>query len=226
MTGPYPPQYGAGPVGPQMYPEGFQSFPRQPYPPVTQTYPEDGIDRTYPGMLPPPVQYPPRKRRRWIIAIVTLLAIAAIVGVIAAVTLTGGRDEQTSSGQLTESAAQTAIQDYLDALSNGDDETVARHTLCGLFDAAKERRADLALAGLSSDAFRKQYSSAEVTSIDKMVMWSPTQAQVLFTMSVEPASSSRGNQARGGEEQAIAQLLSLDNEILVCSYLPRTTGQY
>ncbi|MCV7150701.1 Rv0361 family membrane protein [Mycolicibacterium pyrenivorans] len=226
MTGPYPPQYGAGPVGPQMYPEGFQGFAQQPYPPATQPYPEGGIDGTYPGMLPPPVQYPPRKRRRWIIAVVALLAIAAIVGVIAAVTLTGGRDEQTSSGQLTESAAQAAIQDYLDALSNGDDETVARHTLCGLFDAAKERRADLALAGLSSDAFRKQYSSAEVTAIDKIVLWSPTQAQVLFTMRVEPASSSRGNQPRGGEEQAIAQLLSLDNEILVCSYLPRTAGQY
>ncbi|MDZ4264481.1 MAG: hypothetical protein U1D00_02040 [Mycobacterium sp.] len=226
MTGPYPPQYGAGPVGPQMYPEGFQGYPQQSYPPVTQTYPEGGIDGTYPGMLPPPVQSPPPKRRRWIIAVVALLAIAAIVGVVAAVTLTGGRDEQTSSGQLTESAAQAAIQDYLDALSNGDDETVARHTLCGLFDAAKERRADLALAGLSSDAFRKQYSSAEVTAIDKMVMWSPTQAQVLFTMRVEPARSSRGNQARGGDEQAIAQLLSLDNEILVCSYLPRTTGQY
>ena len=51
-------------------------------------------------------------------------------------------------------------------MTNGDDETVARHTLCGLFDAVKERRSDLALAGLSSDAFRKQFSQAEVTSVD------------------------------------------------------------
>ena len=103
---------------------------------------------------------------------------------------------------------------------------MARNTLCGLFDAAKERRADLALAGLSSKAFRRQYSSAEVTSIDKMVSWSPSQAQVLFTMRVEPLRSPRGNTPQGDEEQAIAQLLSIDDEVLVCSYLPRTTGQY
>jgi hypothetical protein len=59
-----------------------------------------------------------------------------------------------------------------------------------------------------------------------MVMWSPSQAQALFTMRVEPASGSRGNQTQDGEEQAIAQLLSIDNEVLVCSYLPRTAGQY
>ncbi|HEY9266341.1 MAG TPA: hypothetical protein VIQ11_17225, partial [Mycobacterium sp.] len=96
MTGPYPPQYGAGPVVPQMYPEGYQGFAQQPYPPMTQPYPEGGIDGTYPGTLPPPVQYPRRKRRKWIIAIVAILAIAAVVGVVSAVTLTGGRDAQTS----------------------------------------------------------------------------------------------------------------------------------
>lgn len=229
MTGPYPPQYGAGPVGPQMYPG---SYPQQ-YPPMTgnpapgpaQPYPDGGFDSTYPGMLPPPVQYPPRRRRKWIIGAVAALAVIVVGGVIAAMVLTDGRADQSSGGQLTEASAQAAIQDYLDALSNGDDETVARHTLCGLFDAARERRADLALAGLSSDAFRKQYGFAEVTAIDKMVQWSPTQAQVLFTMQVEPARGARGAQ-QSGEEQAIAQLLSLDDEILVCSYLPRTAGQY
>ena len=34
------------------------------------------------------------------------------------------------------------------------------------------------------------------------------------------------NPARDGEEQAVAQLLSVDGEVLVCSYLPRTAGQY
>ncbi len=222
MSGPYPPQYGAGPVGPNMYPAGFS---QQPYPPV-QPYPEGGIDATYPGSLPPPVPYPPGKRRGWIIAAIAAVAVVAVVGVIAVVMLTGGRDEPISGGQLTEASAQGAIQNYLDALSNGDDETVARNTLCGLFDAATERRADLALAGLSSDAFRRQYSFAEVTSIDKMVSWSPSQAQVLFTMRVEPARSPRGNQPPKEEEQAIAQLLSVDGEILVCSYLPRTNGRF
>jgi len=205
-----------------MYPE---AFPQQSYPPA-QPYPDGGINTTYPGTLPPPVQYPPRKRRNWIIAAVAASAVVAMVGVIAAVALTGGRDQQSSGGPLSETSAQAAIQNYLDALSNGDDETVARNTLCGLFDAAKERRADLALAGLSSKAFRRQYSSAEVTSIDKMVSWSPSQAQVLFTMRVEPSRSPRGNTPQDDEEQAIAQLLSIDDEVLVCSYLPRTTGQY
>ncbi|MGD9620960.1 MAG: hypothetical protein AB7G47_18090 [Mycolicibacterium sp.] len=225
MSGPYPPQYGAGPGGPQIQPE---TFGQQSYPPA-QPYPEGGVNAMgspYPGSLPPPVPYPSRKRRKWIIASVAALAVIAVVGVILATTLTRTRDEPVSAGVLTEASAQTAIQNYLDALSNGDDETVARNTLCGLFDAAKERRADLALAGLSSEAFRRQYSVAEVTSIDKLVMWSPSQAQVLFTMRVEPARRSRGNQPPEEEEQAIAQLVSIDGEILVCSYLPRTTGQY
>ncbi len=70
MTGPYPPQYGAGPVGPQMYPEPYP--PQDRYPP----YPGAGIDSTYPGMLPPPVQYPRRGAPQWIIAAVAALAIA------------------------------------------------------------------------------------------------------------------------------------------------------
>ncbi|MGB0435998.1 MAG: hypothetical protein ACPGIJ_03340 [Mycobacterium sp.] len=231
MTGPYPPQYGAGPVGPQPQPQPQPGYPDsfvQSYPsaPSAQPYPDGGINATYPGMLPPPVPYPHRNRRRWIIAAIVALAVVTVVGVIAAVALTGGRDEQRSDALLTEASAQVAIQSYLDALSNGDDETVARNTLCGLFDAAKERRADLALADLSSEAFRRQYSVAEVTSIDKLVAWSPTQAQVLFTMRVEPGRGARGNQPQEEEEQAIAQLLSIDDEILVCSYLPRTTGRF
>ncbi|PRC52166.1 hypothetical protein C6A85_60300, partial [Mycobacterium sp. ITM-2017-0098] len=82
----------------------------------------------------------------WIIVVVAVLAIAAVVAVVSAVALNGGRDEQKPAGGLTEASAQAAIQDYLDALTNGDAEAVARHTLCGLFDAVKERRSDMALA--------------------------------------------------------------------------------
>lgn len=223
MTGPYPPNYGSGPVGPQSYPQ--QPYPQQSYPPMAQPYPEGGIDAGYPGMLPPPVQYP-RRGRRWIIVAIAAVAVLTVAGLIVAVVVAGGREDRATGGMLTEASAQAAIQEYLDALSSGDEETVARHTLCGLFDAVNERRSDLALAGLTSDAFRKQYSSAEVTSIDKMVLLSPTQAQVLFTMQVTPARNSARGATRDGDEQAVAQLLSLDGEILVCSYLPRTAGQY
>jgi hypothetical protein len=210
MAGPYPPEYGAGPAGPQMYPE---SFPVQPYP--------NNVPSAYPGMLPPPVQY--RRKRRWPLVVGAVLAVAVVAGLVAAIVFVAGDEKQTGAAALTDASARAAIQEYLDAMTNGDDETVARHTLCGLFDSVKERRSDLALAGLSSDAFRKQYSRAEVTSIDKMVQWSPHQAQVLFTMKVVPAGRSGSSD---GEEQAVAQLLAQDNETLVCSYLPRTAGQY
>jgi hypothetical protein len=210
MTGPYPPDYGAGPVGPQMY--------------APQPYPEN-VPSPYPSMLPPPLQYP--KRRWWRPVAAVALAVAVVAAVATAIVFASRDDNASGHSALTDSSAKAAIQEYLDALSKGDDQTVARHTLCGLFDAVKEHRSDLALASLSSDAFRKQYSRAEVTSIDKMVLWSPNQAQVLFTMRVAPASGSTRDQTPPkNEEQAIAQLLAQDNEILVCSYLPRTAGQY
>ena len=209
MTGPYPPEYGAGPVGPQMY---------APLP-----YPEN-VPSPYPSMLPPPLQYP--KRRWWRPVAAVALAVAVVAALVTAILLAVRSDNASGSSALTGASAKAAIQEYLDALSTGDDQTVARHTLCGLFDAVKEHRSDLALASLSSDAFRKQYSRAEVTSIDKMVFSSPNQAQVLFTMRVAPANGSTRGQPPRNEEQAVAQLLAQDNEVLVCSYLPRTAGQY
>ena len=209
MTGPYPPEYGAGPVGPQMY--------------AAQPYPEN-VPSAYPSMLPPPLQYP--KRRWWRPVAAAALALAVVAALVTAIVFAARDDDASTHSALTDVSAKAAIQEYLDALSKGDDETVARHTLCGLFDSVKEHRSDLALAALSSDAFRKQYSRVEVTSIDKMVVWSPNQAQVLFTMRVAPATGSTRDQSPKNEEQAIAQLLSQDNEILVCSYLPRTAGQY
>ena len=208
MTGPYPPEYGAGPVGPQMY--------------APQPYPAN-VPSPYPSMLPPPVPYP---KRRWRPIAAVALAVAVVAALVTAIVL-ASRNDSVGPHCADEASAKAAIQEYLDALSKGDDQTVARHTLCGLFDAVKEHRSDLALASLSSDAFRKQYSHAEVTSIDKMVNWSPNQAQVLFTMQVTLASgSTRDQPTKDNEEQAVAQLLAEDNEILVCSYLPRTAGQY
>ena len=224
MSGPYPPEYGAGPDGPQMYPNtGPQWFPQQSTP---EPYP-DNPPSAYPGMLPPPVQYP--KKRRWPLLVGTLIAVLVVAGTVAGIVFAtrGGDGASSASGALTDESAKAAIQEYLDAMTNGDDETVAKHTLCGMFDAVKEKRSDLALASLASDAFRQQYGRAEVMSIDKIVMWSPHQAQVLFTMRVEPSGTSRRGQPRTeGEQQGVAQLLTQGDEVLVCSYLPRTAGQY
>jgi ketosteroid isomerase-like protein len=213
MAGPYPPQYGAGPVG---HPP--------PYPGPPQPYPENPIaPPIYPGTLPPPVPYPRRKKWPWVLG--ALLAVAALAAAVTVTAYVVHSDDQKAGESITAASAKSAIQDYLSALQRGDVETIARHTLCGLFDAVKERRSDLALADLSSDAFRKQFGKADVTSIDKMVFSSPNQAQVLFSMDVTPAGS-RTQPPPTKEVQAVAQLLAQGNNVLVCSYLLRTAGQY
>ena len=178
MAGPYPPHYGAGPVGPPPPHPG----PPQPYP----RYSRCATRLSGHASAADPVSEAQQMARR--------------AGCAAGDRGGGRRCGRDRSGDalrrrirqpetLTTAAAQTAIQDYLDALQRGDVEEIARHTLCGLFDAVKEKRSDLALADLSSDAFRKQFGKAEVTSVDKMVFSSPYQAQVLFTMRVTPAGS-------------------------------------
>jgi hypothetical protein len=217
MAGPYPQYSDPTPSQPSFaepYPSGpFAAQPLPPYQPAPAS--------VYPGMLPPPVQYP--KRRRWWLLGALVLVIAVVAATtIAIIYAARGGSSNAGGGEISPVSAKVAIQDYLDALGKGDYDTVARNTLCGMYDAVKDRKSDQALARLSSDAFRKQFSKAQVTAIDKIVFWSPNQAQVLFSMRAVPAGRSTG----GGEEQAIAQLLSQDNQILVCSYLLRTAAQY
>jgi len=207
MAGPYPPLPPRGAEG--------QAFP----------YPTGPYPTGYPGQLPPPVSYgpppaPPSRHRAWLLGLLGLGLIAALV---TTAVLTGGRGHGGGAAGFSDSSSKAAIQSYLDALSNGDQEAVARNNLCGMFDAIKDRKSDMALARLASDAFRKQFSKTEVTSIDKIVATSPYQAQVLFTMKVQPASTSRRPR---DEEQGVAQLLRQDNQLLVCSYLLRTAAQY
>ncbi|MFN6552086.1 hypothetical protein ACP6C7_23635 [Mycolicibacterium septicum] len=207
-------------TGSYQYPE---QIPPQPYPEQVTSGPS-----AYPGTLPPPVPYP--TRRRWPKIVAGLLVLAALAGVLTAV-LVAGRRGPAGPVVVSDARAQAAIQEYLNALLDGDDEAVARHTLCGLYDGVRDRKADLAVAGLASDAFRKQFSQVEVTGIDANVPWSTTQAQVLFTMRVAPASgSTRGQRAVDEQQQGVAQLLvkrdGRDEQVLVCSYVLRTSGQY
>ena len=209
MAGPYPPYRPSGAAG-QPFP-GPAPYGAEPYP-----YPVG-----YPGPLPPPVGFstPPRSRRAlwW-----SLLGVA-LAGALIATVLAVGASRSTGSAGFSAAASKDAIQKYLTALSDGDTETIARNNLCGMFDAVKDRKSDLALARLSSDAFGKQFDRTEVTSIDKIVPTSEFLAQVLFTMRVAPARTSR--KARD-EEQGVAQLLRQGDQLLVCSYLLRTAGQF
>jgi hypothetical protein len=221
MAGPHSPNHGVGAEGPP-YNEPHPSQPIPPQsayagPPAGDAAPPSAA---YPGGLPPPVPYPRRQRRRWVIAgVVALLLIAALTAAIAFGT---HENRSTAGGVLTEPTAKSAIQGYLDALENRDIDTIARNTLCGIYDAVRDRRSDQALAKLSSDAFRKQFSQAEVTSIDKIVYWSNYQAQVLFTMRVRPATDGPARD----KVQGLAQLLFQHGQVLVCSYVLRTAGSY
>lgn len=215
MAGPYQPNQGTDPYPsqPPPYPMGYGMAP-PPQPP----YPSMG----YPGALPPPVPYPKRRRGRLIAAALAVLAVVAAA--LVAVVLVTRAAPAGDAGSITPASAKQAIQGYLDALSKGDIETISRNTLCGLYDGVRDRRTDDALARLSSDAFQKQFSKAEVTSVDTIVFASPDSAQVLFTMKVAPTAGGRGG--GGVERQAVAQLLAHDNHVLVCSYVQRTAGTF
>ncbi|MBJ7341300.1 hypothetical protein [Mycolicibacterium sp.] len=216
-------------AGPIPYPESQypEPLPQQSFPPQgmrpTGPMPYPGqVPSAYPGTLPPPVNYPgPPRRRRFAVIGIGLLVVALVAAVVAVIVLaTRGSDGGT--GTITDASATTAIQGYLDALVKGDDETVARNNSCGFYDAVTDRRSDMTLANLTSDAFRRQYQKVSVSKIDKIVTWSPTQSQVLFTMRATPAGRDQGEV----ERQGIAQLLIQDRDILVCSYLPRNSGQF
>jgi hypothetical protein len=224
MPGPYSPDHRLGADGPP-FTEPHPSQPIPGPPPYGGAPAGDAAEAAppsaaYPGRLPPPVQYPKRRARRLVLGI--LAALILITGLIAAIVHGSRSGPTTSAGAITDATAKPAIQGYLDALEHRDIETIARNALCGIYDAVRDRRSDQALARLSSDAFRKQFSVAQVTSIDKIVYWSDYQAQVLFTMRVEPGGGGSSRE----QVQGIAQLLAQHNQVLVCSYVQRTAGSY
>ncbi|OBA71204.1 hypothetical protein A5641_11060 [Mycobacterium sp. 1554424.7] len=168
-----------------------------------------------------PVAYPQRRSKRRLV-IGVLLAVALAAALTLAITY-GVRTNGANTGtSLSEGAAKTAIQQYLDALDHRDIDVIVRNALCGMYDGVRDKRSDQALAKMSSDAFRKQFSEVELTSIDKIVYLSQYQAQALFTMRVTPAA---GGPSRG-DVQGVAQLLFQRGQIEVCSYVLRTGSSY
>ena len=226
MVGPHSPKHAVGISGPAYTgPDGHQhrhrepTYPQPPQPPPSAHH-SVPPPTPYPGLLPPPLPYPKRRSRRLLIGIVVAVAVlAATTTAIVAGTRNNG---STTTHAVSDASAQVAIQGYLDALEHRDVQGIVRNALCGLYDAVRDRRSDEALAKLSSDAFRKQFSQADITSIDKIIHMSQYQAQVLFTMQVVAAT---GGPPRD-HVQGIAQLLFQRNQILVCSYVLRTAGIY
>jgi hypothetical protein len=209
MGGPHSPNHAVGGDGPLPY--------AQPQPVDFPHEPAAGE----PPFPPPPGAYPKRRSKRRLI--VGLLLALALVAALTVAIVYGVRTNGASTGaSLSEVAAKTAIQGYLDALENRDTDSIVRNALCGLYDGVRDKRSDQALAKLSSDAFRKQFSQVRLTSVDKIVYLSQYQAQALFTMEVSPAT---GGPMRG-QVQGVAQLLFQRGDILVCSYVLRTGGSY
>ena len=227
MGGPHPPNHAVGADGPASYGESQPvEFPHQPNagdpaftpPPAGEAAPP--ASAAYPGQLPPPGYPKRRSKRRLIIGI--LLAVALIAAMTVAIGYGVRTNGANTGAALSEASAKSAIQGYLDALEHRDTDNIVRNALCGLYDAVRDKRSDQALAKLSSDAFRKQFSDVEVTSVDKIVYLSQYQAQALFTMRVSPAA---GGPMRA-DVQGVAQLLFQRGETLVCSYVLRTAGAY
>ena len=225
MAGSHSPNHTVGGNGPTLPPQSQPlEFPHEPGGPAfgpAPTHDAGPGPANYAGPGSPPVPYPERRsKRRLVIGILLALALVAVmtVAIVYGVRTNGANTGATFS----EGAAKTAIQGYLNALEHRDVNEIVRNTLCGMYDGVKDQRSDRALAKLSSDAFRKQFSEVEVTSIDKIVYLSQYQAQALFTMRVSPAT---GGPMRG-QLQGIAQLLFQRGAITVCSYVLRTGGSY
>ena len=230
MAGPHPPNPAVGADGSaqvQSYPETGRNEPE------TLEFPRNFPSGPAGEAGPPPASYPApqapaqypnqgenRRSRRLLIG--ALLAIALVAALTTAIVYGVRTNGANTNGTFSEGSAKTAIQSYLTALAHRDVEVIVRNSLCGIYDAVKDKRSDQALAKLSSDAFRKQFTDVEISTIDKIVYLSPYQAQVLFSMQVTPAN---GGPPRG-QVQGIAQLLFQHGQILVCSYVLRTAGQY
>jgi hypothetical protein len=232
MASPHSPNPTVGTDGPPPHTRGG---PRQPpsfeYPhehtatePAFAAAPASAHPGTYLGAPPAqaPQGYPKPRRRRKRLIIGILVAVAVVAATTTAIVYGVRTNGANTGGAFPEGSVKTAIQGYLDALAHRDVDTIERNALCGIYDGIRDRRSDQALAKLSSDAFRKQFSEAEVTSIDKIVYLSQYQAQALFTMKVSPGF---GGPMRG-QVQGVAQLLFQRNQILVCSYVLRTVGSY
>jgi hypothetical protein len=206
--------------GPIPYPETPypEAAPQQQFPPQGAPY----ASASYPASLPPPVEYPKsQKRSRWLPITLGLLVVGVIAAVVVAIVF-AERSTDSGATALNQDTAKAAIQKYLDALAQGDDETIARNASCGLFDAVKDKQPDMSLAKLASDVFRRQFDSVQVQRVDKIVSLSDIQAQALFTMKAKTSARSQSEV----ERQAVAQLLVQDGNILVCSYLPRSAGPF
>jgi hypothetical protein len=209
MAGPHPPNHTLGTDGPTRHAES------QPV-----EFPAGPPRADYAGQ-PPPASHPRRRSRRRLI--VGILAAIAVVAALTVAIVYGVRTNGANTGaSFSEGPAKVAIQDYLDALEQRDVDVIVRNALCGMYDGVRDKRSDQALAKMSSDTFRKQFSEVTLTSIDKIVYLSQYQAQALFTMRVLPAT---GGPTRE-DVQGVAQLLFQRGQIEVCSYVLRTGGSY
>ena len=149
------------------------------------------------------------------------MVVALVAAVVAAIVMAAHSGDDAGPGDL-DASATTAIQGYLDALTKGDDETVARNNSCGFFDAVTDRQSDMTLANLSQRRLPQAVPATRGRDDrqDRDVVAGSVAGALHHAR--HPGGRNQGEV----ERQGIAQLLVQDKKILVCSYLPRNTGQF
>ena len=136
MGSPHPPNHTVGAGGPAPYAESQPvEFPHEPAVDARRFAPGSSNDPArpsgpYPGQLPPSAYPQRRSKRRLFIGI--LLAVALVAAITVAIVYGVRTNGANTGASLSEGAAKTAIQGYLEALEHRDTDSIVRNALCGM----------------------------------------------------------------------------------------------
>ncbi|MFA4083841.1 hypothetical protein [Mycobacteroides salmoniphilum] len=170
----------------------------------------------YPGLppMPPPVDYPERKRKlpAWLAPAVVVAALVVLALLLGLLTKNSGVSHRPSEAKI-----EQTIQGYLDAMAKLDIVTLARNAGCGLYDAVRDKDTDDTIVRANAQQFVATFGTATVKSIDKIVYFSEYQLKVLFT-----ATSHKRKDAPQGQ----AELLINEGKIYVCSAYMRGANAF
>lgn len=164
--------------------------------------------------MPPPVDYPERKRKvpGWLVPAAVVAALVVLALLLGLLTKNSGVSHRPS-----ETKIQQTIQGYLDAMAKLDTVTLARNAGCGLYDAVRDKDTDDTIVRANAQQFVSTFGTATVKSIDKIVYFSEYQLKVLFTAQ---------SQKRKDTPQGQAELLINDGKIYVCSAYMRGANAF
>jgi hypothetical protein len=164
--------------------------------------------------MPPPVDYPDRKRKvpGWLAPAAVVAALVVLALLLGFLTRNSGVSHRPSEAKI-----EQTIQGYLDAMAKLDIVTLARNAGCGLYDAVRDKDTDDTIVRANAQQFVNTFGTATVKSIDRIVYFSEYQLKVLFTAT---------SQKRKDAPQGQAELLINDGKIYVCSAYMRGSNAF